>query len=141
MPDGRTLNEEGFAFYSALLDLLVEKNIEPRVTLYHWDLPLALEEEYKGWLSPSIVEDFAAYADACFELFPQVKTWTTFNEPLTFVGGGYGTGVMAPGRCSDRSRCIAGDSETEPLLAAHHVLLSHAHAAQSSGHAFQRVTP
>ena len=82
------------------------------MTLYHWDLPLALEEEYKGWLSPSIVEDFAAYADACFELFPQVKTWTTFNEPLTFVGGGYGTGVMAPGRCSDRTRCAAGDSET-----------------------------
>ena len=82
----RTLNEEGVAFYSALLDL-VEKNIEPRVTLYHWDLPLALEEEYKGWLSPSIVEDFAAYAEKCFELFGhQVKTWTTFNEPLTFVG-------------------------------------------------------
>lgn len=54
MPDGRTLNEEGVAFYSALLDLLVEKNIEPRVTLYHWDLPLALEEEYNGWLSPQI---------------------------------------------------------------------------------------
>ena len=130
MPDGRTLNEEGVAFYSALLDLLVEKNIEPRVTLYHWDLPLTLEQEYHGWLSPQIVEDFSAYADACFELFGhQVKTWTTFNEPLTFVGGGYGTGVMAPGRCSDRTRCPEGDSETEPLLAAHHVLLAHAHAA------------
>ena len=130
MPDGRTLNDEGVAFYSALLDLLKEKNIEPRVTLYHWDLPLALEEEYKGWLSPSVIEDFASYADRCFELFPQVRTWTTFNEPLTFVGGGYGTGVMAPGRCSDRTRCEEGDSETEPLLAAHHVLLAHAYAAQ-----------
>jgi len=131
MPDGRTLNEEGVAFYLSLLDLLKEKNIEPRVTLYHWDLPLALEEEYKGWLSPSVIEDFASYADACFELFGhQVKTWTTFNEPLTFVGGGYGTGVMAPGRCSDRTRCKEGDSETEPLLVAHHVLLAHAHAAQ-----------
>ena len=133
MPDGRTLNEEGVAFYSSLLDLLKEKNIEPRVTLYHWDLPLSLEQEYGGWLSSDIVEDFAAYADRCFELFPQVRTWTTFNEPLTFVGGGYGTGVMAPGRCSDRTRCEEGDSETEPLLAAHHVLLAHAHAA----HAFR----
>ena len=58
MPDGRTLNEEGVAFYSSLLDLLTEKNIEPRVTLYHWDLPLTLEQEYGGWLSPDVVEDF-----------------------------------------------------------------------------------
>ena len=94
-------------------------------------------QEYNGWLSPSIVEDFSAYAEKCFELFGHhVKTWTTFNEPLTFVGGGYGTGVMAPGRCSDRTRCADGDSETEPLLAAHHVLLSCACCAKVPGTLF-----
>jgi len=138
-PDGRTVNAEGVKFYTKLLEVLATYHIEPRVTLYHWDLPLALEAEYGGWLSDRVVEDFATYADACFALFPAVTTWTTFNEPLTFIGGGYGTGGMAPGRCSDRSTCKAGDSEVEPLLVAHHVLLAHAHAAQKFRRRFSQT--
>jgi len=57
-----------------------------------------------------------------------VKKWITFNEPLTFAVQGYGDGTHAPGRCSDRRRCEYGDSSTEPYLAAHNVILSHANA-------------
>lgn len=75
-------------------------NIKPLVTLYHWDLPQGLDDLYAGWISPEIVPDFAAYADACFAAFgDRVKYWLTFNEPLTFCPLGYGEGTHAPGRC------------------------------------------
>jgi len=75
------------------------------------------------------VSDFSNYADFVFDKFgDRVGMWLTFNEPWTFCWMGYGTGVHAPGRCSDRGRCFAGDSTVEPYLAAHHVLLAHAEA-------------
>ncbi|KAJ1460515.1 glycoside hydrolase superfamily [Pelagophyceae sp. CCMP2097] len=127
LPDGRgKLNKAGVAFYTEILEELRRVGIEPLVTLYHWDLPQALEDEYGGWLDRRVIPDFAAFADACFEAFaPYVHTWLTFNEALTFVGEGYGDGVHAPGRCSDRKRCAYGDSQNEPLLVAHNVLLAH----------------
>lgn len=103
--------------------------IDPLVTLYHWDLPQALEDAYEGWLSPRIEQDFADYAEVCFRLFgDRVKKWITVNEPWTFCYVGYGIGAFAPGRCSDRTKCPIGNSATEPYQAAHHVILAHAAA-------------
>jgi beta-glucosidase len=129
MPTGRgAVNEPGVAFYGRLFDELLAAGVEPVVTLYHWDLPQALEDE-GGWLSEATVGAFAEYARVVFDRFGgRVRTWTTFNEPHTFVRQGYSEGRMAPGRCSDASRCDHGDSFTEPYLAAHNVLRAHAAA-------------
>ena len=134
LPAGRGApNPAGLAFYHAVLDALAAAGIEPHVSLYHWDLPQALEDEYGGWLSPTSVDDFAAYAALAFkELGPKVKFWSTFNEPYTFAFCGYAYGIHAPGRCSDRAKCEAGgNSETEPWLVSHHVLLAHAKAVEA----------
>ena len=98
-PEGRgELNAEGVAFYTDVFAALRSAGVEPLVTLYHWDLPQALDDAYGGWLSRNVVDDFAEYADAAFGLFPNVTRWTTFNEPLTFVGEGYGDGAGAARR-------------------------------------------
>lgn len=77
------VNEEGLAWYDALVDGLLERGVTPWVTLYHWDLPQALEDRYGGWLDPGEVQlDFERYARVCFERFGgRVKNWITFNEP------------------------------------------------------------
>ena len=131
LPAGRgDPNPAGLAFYHRVLDALAAAGIEPHVSLYHWDLPQALEDEYEGWLSPASVDDFAAYADLAFREFGgKVKFWSTFNEPYTFAFCGYAHGIHAPGRCSDRAKCAGGgDSAVEPWLVSHHVLLAHAAA-------------
>ena len=83
MPTGKDqVNEAGIRFYSNLIDELLANDIEPWVTLYHWDLPQALQDEYGGWLNLQVVEHFKAYAALCFERFgDRVKNWITFNEP------------------------------------------------------------
>jgi len=77
------INEEGVQFYSKLIDNLLAKGIEPWVTLYHWDLPQALEDRYGGFLDlENFQKDFVRYARVCFERFGgRVKQWVTFNEP------------------------------------------------------------
>ncbi len=117
--DGEGINQEGLAFYGELIDALLEHDIEPWVTLYHWDLPLALQEQGGGWLNAEIAEDFTDYARTCFEAFgDRVKNWITFNEPWVVTVLGYGQGVFAPGR----------ESNVEPYVAGHHILRSHAKA-------------
>jgi beta-glucosidase/6-phospho-beta-glucosidase/beta-galactosidase len=114
-------NPQGIKFYQDLIDCLVEHDIEPMVTLYHWDLPQALQDKYGGMLSPQFVPDFKAYADACFGLFgDRVKQWITFNEPSCICVLGFGLGNHAPGR--------AENPGTEVYLTSHHLLLAHAHA-------------
>lgn len=133
LPDGvgTELNPDGLRFYTALLDELAAAGIEPHVTLYHWDLPQALQDKYEGWLSLQSVDDFANYARLVFEAFgDRVTYWSTFNEPYTFAFCGHALGIHAPGRCSDRSRCSAGDTSTEPWTVSHHVLLAHAAAVR-----------
>lgn len=132
MPTGEMpINQAGIDHYNTLFDELERQGIEPLVTLYHWDLPSALEEKYEGWLSPDLERHFAFYADVCFAAFgDRVKMWTTINEPWTFCLMGYVTGAFAPGRCSDRSKCALGDSSTEGYIAAHNVLNAHAAAVQ-----------
>lgn len=132
MPTGHPpLNAEGVAFYVGLIKGLLAAGITPLITLYHWDLPLALDKEYGGWLSPRIADDFAVYANACFEAFGPLSKgiiWLTFNEPLSFCQIGYGAGSHAPGRCSDRTKCAAGNSSTEPYICSHQVLRAHGKA-------------
>ncbi|HZL12262.1 MAG TPA: GH1 family beta-glucosidase [Prolixibacteraceae bacterium] len=122
LPSGKgEINELGIQFYSDMIDCLLENNIEPWATLYHWDLPLELQMAHDGWLNPNIAEDFAQYADICFEHFGnRVKNWITINEPWVVAILGYGQGVFAPGRVS----------KTEPYLAAHNELRAHAQAVK-----------
>ena len=81
-PTGKgKVNPAGVLHYNSLIDSLVAAGIEPCVTLYHWDLPQGLEDEYEGWLGDQVVEDFVAYADTCFALFgDRVHMWITLNE-------------------------------------------------------------
>ncbi|MBD3265103.1 beta-glucosidase [bacterium] len=118
-PDGREPNREGINFYSSLIDTLLDNGITPWATLYHWDLPLALQMECDGWLDSKTADHFARYAEICFEHFgDRVKHWITLNEPWVAAMLGYGQGVFAPGRVSDR----------EPYLAAHNLLRAHGKA-------------
>ncbi|KAJ8509851.1 hypothetical protein OPV22_000285 [Ensete ventricosum] len=133
IPNGRgTVNPQGLRYYNDLIDELKRYGIEPHVTLYHFDLPQALEDEYAGQLSPKIVEDFTAYANVCFSEFgDRVKYWITINEPNVDPILGHDFGIFAPGRCSYPFglNCTEGNSSTEPYIAAHNLLLSHASAA------------
>lgn len=120
MPAGRgAINQAGIDFYSQLIDALLEAGIEPWVTLYHWDLPAALEFEADGWLGEDISDIFAAYADVCFQHFgDRVKNWITINEAWVVAILGYGHGVFAPGKKS-------GDL---PYRAGHNLIKAHAKA-------------
>ncbi|XAR56624.1 Beta-glucosidase [Bertholletia excelsa] len=124
-------NPEGIEYYDNLIDALLEKGINPYVTLYHWDLPQVLEDRYEGWLSSQVVNDFERYAFTCFQVFgDRVKHWITFNEPRGVSIEGYDLGIQAPGRCSllGHILCREGKSSTEPYIVAHNILLSHAAA-------------
>ncbi|GLU00229.1 hypothetical protein SLE2022_176100 [Rubroshorea leprosula] len=120
--NSRGVNQQGVDFYNSLIDELLSNGIQPFVTLFHWDLPQTLEDEYGGFLSPSIVNHYRDYVDFCFNEFgDRVKHWVTLNEPNLFTEFGYADGTAALGRCSDYiGNCIAGNSATEPYLVAHH---------------------
>lgn len=125
-------NAAGIQHYHAVLDECDKHMIQPVVTLYHWDTPVVWSEmqtnpAYNGWLSETIVARFVEYARIAFDNFgARVKFWTTLNEPKTVALSGYDQGNFAPGRCSDRSACVAGNSSSEPYLATHNQLLAHA---------------
>ncbi|KAL5220339.1 hypothetical protein ABZP36_025052 [Zizania latifolia] len=127
------VNKEGIAFYNSLIDEVIARGLKPFVTLFHFDTPLALEEKYRSFLNENIVKDFVDYADVCFREFgDRVKSWNTFNEPMIFCAGGYGSGTKAPGRCSPyvSKKCAPGHSGTEPYVAGHNLLLAHAKAVR-----------
>mmetsp|Transcript_83725 Transcript_83725/g.175142 ORF Transcript_83725/g.175142 Transcript_83725/m.175142 type:complete len:513 (-) Transcript_83725:297-1835(-) len=131
LPLGRgEVNEEGVKWYSDLIDELIKNDIKPLVTLYHWDLPQALEDAYGGWLDRKVIADFEQYSKLCFERFgDRVKDWITFNEPWCSTVLGYGNGQMAPGN-KDKPG-------TEPYTAAHHIILAHAKSVQLYRKEFQ----
>jgi beta-glucosidase len=114
-------NQAGLDFYSNLVDGLIARGITPVATLYHWDLPQALEDE-GGWTNRATAEAFGEYARIVGEaLGDRVAVWTTLNEPWCSAYLGYASGAHAPGR-------------TEPLAslqAAHHLNLAHGLAIQS----------
>lgn len=97
------VNPGGLAFYDRLVDELLQRGIQPAVTLYHWDLPAALEDR-RGWLNRDIASWFADYARiAVRALGDRVAIWATLNEPWVVVDAGYVHGVHAPGH-SDLSQ-------------------------------------
>ncbi|EAY97754.1 hypothetical protein OsI_19667 [Oryza sativa Indica Group] len=107
--------------------------IQIHVVMYHMDLPQSLQDEYGGWISPKIVDDFTAYADVCFREFgDRVVHWTTVLEPNAMAQAGYDMGILPPNRCSYPfgSNCTAGNSSVEPYLFIHHSLLAHASAVR-----------
>jgi len=116
LPEGKgAVNEAGVDFYSRLVDELLAAGIAPTPTLYHWDLPLALERE-GGWPSLDTAGRFADYAELCFRrLGDRVKMWITLNEPQVVADAGYRAGVHAPGH-RDRG---------ESLRAGHTLLVGH----------------
>ncbi len=99
LPRGRrSVNDKGWAFYDRLVDTLREADIEPFVTLYHWDLPAALQTELGGWAHPDLPHIFADYAAMAFDrLGDRVRYWITLNEPWCVVDHGYFHGRHAPG--------------------------------------------
>lgn len=102
-PEGKgAVNEAGLQFYENLIDECLLKGIEPMVTVYHWDLPLALQEEYGGWEDRRIIPDYIAYADTLFARFgSKVKYWITMNEQNIFTSLGWLKGMHPPGTKDD----------------------------------------
>jgi len=92
-----TINQKGIDFYSRLVDELLKKGIKPNATLYHWDLPEALDDR-GGWLNRDIADWFCDYATTMWDaLGDRVEMWSTLNEPWVVTDGGYLSGVLAPG--------------------------------------------
>jgi beta-glucosidase len=120
-PSGRGApNPAGIDFYDRLVDGLLKRAIQPCPTLYHWDLPQALEDA-GGWLSRDTVDRFADYASICYEAFgDRVPTWFTVNEPWVAATLGYRLGIHAPGR-QDLGLAVR---------ASHHLLLGHGAAVR-----------
>ena len=119
LPEGTgEVNEAGLSFYESLVDGLLEAGIAPYVTLYHWDLPQALESR-GGWRNRDTVDAFASYAGVVSDrLGDRVGNWITHNEPWVAAFLGHSAGRHAPGRTSF----------PEALTVAHHLLLSHGRA-------------
>lgn len=130
IPRGRgPVNPKGLEYYNNLIDELVKRRIQIHVTLYHLDFPQILEDEYHGWLSPRVVEDFTAYADVCFREFgDRVTHWTTMDEPNVISIAAYDSGAFPPCRCSAPFglNCTVGNSTVEPYIVAHNSILAHA---------------
>ncbi|KAK3144273.1 hypothetical protein QOZ80_4AG0310850 [Eleusine coracana subsp. coracana] len=142
LPRGRfgNVNPDGVAFYNALIDALLQKGIEPFVTICHYDIPQELATRYGGWLSTEIQKDFGYYAEVCFKMFgDRVKFWTTFNQANLFIKFSYMDGWYPPGRCSRPfGNCAFGNSSTEPYMAGHNMILSHATAVSIYRKSYQK---
>lgn len=99
LPGGTgAVNQKGIDFYHRVIDQCLENNIQPWVTLYHWDLPQVLEEK-GGWTNRDVIGWFSEYTDLCTRAFgDKVKNWMVLNEPLAFTALGYLLGIHAPGK-------------------------------------------
>ncbi|CEF61781.1 Glycoside hydrolase, family 1 and Glycoside hydrolase, catalytic domain and Glycoside hydrolase, superfamily domain-containing protein [Strongyloides ratti] len=127
------INEKGIDYYNKLIDKLIENNIKPIVTLYHWDLPNGLHFK-GGFLNDKIQEWFSEYADFCFKTFgDRVKTFITFNEPICIVLPGYSDGgnELAPGDFQKHSEWTLYQS-------IYNVLLSHGKAVKIYREKYQK---
>lgn len=114
-----TYNQAGVDHYNKLIDKLIENNITPMLTMYHYDLPDYIEQ-LGGFTNPIIVDYFMEYADILFEKFgDRIKHWITFNEPFEICINGYGIGLQAP------NKNISGFGE---YLCSHNLILAHAAA-------------
>lgn len=98
-PEGRgKISDKGIDFYDRLIDFCLEQQIRPWITLYHWDLPFALEQK-GGWTNREIIHWFTDYVELVIKRYgDRVKHWMILNEPMVFTGAGYFLGLHAPGR-------------------------------------------
>ncbi|PTY08037.1 beta-glucosidase [Opitutaceae bacterium EW11] len=118
----RRLNQPGIDFYHRLFDSMERHGITPWVTLYHWDLPQALEDQ-GGWRSRGVIDAFAFYADTAVRAFrDRVTNWITLNEISCFTRMAYGTGRKAPG---------LRESEAVVNQTYHHALVCHGHGVRA----------
>ncbi|GIK04752.1 hypothetical protein Aspvir_008847 [Aspergillus viridinutans] len=126
------VNEKGLQHYVRFVDDLLAAGITPLVTLFHWDLPDALDKRYGGLLNKEeFVADFANYARIMFNAFgSKVKYWITFNEPWCSSVLGFNVGQFAPGRTSDRTKSPVGDGSREPWIVGHNILVAHGAAVK-----------
>ncbi|HEY4965798.1 MAG TPA: GH1 family beta-glucosidase [Puia sp.] len=93
-----SINQKGVDYYNRIIDMLLSRGIEPWVTLYHWDLPAALENK-GGWTNRDILNWFSDFTACCVKQFgDRVKYWMILNEPMVFTGAGYFLGIHAPGK-------------------------------------------
>lgn len=132
LPQGSSnyINPNGVKYYNDLINSLLQNNIEPMVTLYHWDLPQPLQD-LGGWTNVVIARYFEDFAYVCFTLFgDRVKTWITVNEPPSFCEDTYGSGNGAPGILSPG----VGD-----YLCGRTVLLAHARVYHLYDQVFRKV--
>lgn len=122
LPEGTgRVNQAGLDFYSRLVDELLANGIEPLLTLYHWDMPAALDDR-GGWLNRDCADWFAEYGSVLYRaLDGRVKKWVTLNEPWVITDGGYLHGALAPGH---RSRF-------EAPIASHNLMRAHGAAVQA----------
>jgi beta-glucosidase len=122
LPAGRgRVNPKGLGFYERLVDALLERGIQPNATLYHWDLPAALDDR-GGWLNPDVADWFADYARVLYRaLGDRVRMWATVNEPWVVADGGYLHGALAPGH---RNRF-------EAPIVSHNLLRAHGAAVRA----------
>lgn len=122
-PQGNSVpNEQGVRYYNSTINLLIRKGIQPVITLYHWDLPVAIQEKYGGWANQSVTHLFNNYARFCFLKFgDRVKYWITMHNPYLIAWHGYGTGMNAPWIKGDH----AAVSEVAHNLIKAHALVWH----------------
>ncbi|XP_051152495.1 beta-glucosidase 24-like [Andrographis paniculata] len=161
LPGGKLsagVNQQGINFYNDLINLLISQKIKPCVTIFHWDLPQCLDDEYGGFLSPRIIDDFAAYAQVCFSEFgDRVDTWITINEPRSYAVKKYLLDtcppIPTPGQPplpvdklplpyrefirTHQSDISPDGAGTVPYAYAHNLILSHAKAVQIYRQHFQ----
>lgn len=112
IPDGDgEINEKGLQFYDNLIDELLKYNIEPVLTLYHWDIPQALQDKYGGWEGRQVIEDFTRYSEILFKRYNgKVKYWVSLNEQNIFITLGYSMAAHPP-----------GVKDTKRMLQANHI--------------------
>lgn len=126
------INQAGIDHYVKFVDDLLEAGITPFITLFHWDLPDALDKRYGGLLNrEELPLDFEHYARTMFKAIPKCKHWITFNEPWCSAILGYNAGYFAPGHTSDRTKSAVGDSAREPWIAGHNMLVAHGRAVKA----------
>ena len=128
LPEGEgQVNPEGIAFYNRVIDYCIASGIIPWISVYHWDLPHALELK-GGWTNRNIIQWFSEYTEICARHFgDRVKHWMVMNEPAVFTGAGYFLGIHAPGRKGMKNF----------LPAIHHAVLSMA----EGGRVLKRILP
>ncbi|SFU75317.1 6-phospho-beta-glucosidase [Clostridium sp. DSM 8431] len=129
-PEGRgQVNEKGLQFYDNVIDECLKYGIEPMVTIYHWDLPQALQDEYGGWESRRIIDDYEKYAKTLFKRYGnRVKYWITLNEQNVYTQHGWIMATHPPGKKNDLKMFYQVN---------HHAFLAHAKTVI----AFKKMVP